>query len=142
MQGQLTSLPDAAIRIGRTEAVLSKQVNPNFLKLAIINAEEGRPVPPLAAPFVRLLLLRGVIKLGHENNAQAAVETLQEAHALCKALIVDSSAIGHLLKLGASEETAIVALRRSAGDVQRAAGEILDQVRSGGDGLCLCGACI
>jgi len=25
-----------------------------------MNAEEGRPVPPLAAPFVRLLLLKGV----------------------------------------------------------------------------------
>ena len=58
----LHALPDAATRISRTEKVLMTQVNPNFLKLAIMHAEEGRAVPPLAAPFVRLLLLKGVIK--------------------------------------------------------------------------------
>ena len=38
----LAALPDAAARIRRAEAVLGKQVNPNFLKLAVINAEQVR----------------------------------------------------------------------------------------------------
>ena len=81
---QLSALPDAAARIKLAETVLLKQVNPNFLKLAVMNAEEGRPVPPLAAPFVRLLLLQGVIQLVHERNVPKAIETLKEAHVLCK----------------------------------------------------------
>lgn len=59
-------------------------------------------MPPLAAPFVRLLLLQGVINLG-ERNQQAAAEKLAEAHALCKALMVDPAAVDELLKLGASQ---------------------------------------
>ena len=81
---QLSALPDAAARIKLAETVLLKQVNPNFLKLAIMNAEEGRPVPPLAAPFVRLLLLQGVIHLVHERNVKKAIQTLGEARVLCK----------------------------------------------------------
>ena len=124
----LHALPDAATRISRTEKVLMTQVNPNFLKLAIMHAEEGRAVPPLAAPFVRLLLLKGVIKLGHERDVTGAIVTLQEAQALCRALVVDPGAMSELLRLGASPESAVVALRKAAGDVQRAASEILDQV--------------
>jgi hypothetical protein len=63
---------------------------------------QGRPVPPLAAPFVRLLLLQGVINLG-EGKQQAAADKLAEAHALCKALMVDPEAVDGLLKLGASQ---------------------------------------
>jgi hypothetical protein len=81
---QLSALPDAAARIKLAETVLLKQVNPNFLKLAVMNAEEGRPVPPLAAPFVRLLLLQGVIQLMHERNVPKAIGTLKEAQVLCK----------------------------------------------------------
>lgn len=81
---QLSALPDAAARIKLAETVLLKQVNPNFLKLAVMNAEEGRPVPPLAAPFVRLLLLQGVIQMMHERNVPKAIGTLKEAQVLCK----------------------------------------------------------
>jgi hypothetical protein len=42
------------------------------LQILTQKALQGRPVPPLAAPFVRLLLLTGVVKLGHERNAQVA----------------------------------------------------------------------
>jgi hypothetical protein len=49
--------------------------------------------------------------------------------------------VDDLLRLGASEESAVVALRKANGDVQRAAGDILDQVmigfaRSRGGGVC------
>ena len=64
----------------------------------------------------------GVVSLG-ERNMQAAVDKLSDAHALCKALTVDPIAVEELLRLGAPEEGAIVALRKSNGDVQRAAGE-------------------
>jgi NACalpha-BTF3-like transcription factor len=131
MQEHLSALPDASARISRTEEVLGKQVNPNFLKLAIFNAEQGRAVPPLAAPFVRLLLLKGVIRLLHERDARAAIETLTEAGALCKALEVDPEHTEQLLQLGTSEEGAIAALRKAGGDVQRAAVDILDQVEKG-----------
>jgi hypothetical protein len=42
--------------------------------------------------------------------------------------VVDGKDLVELLRLGASQDDAIVALRKSAGDVQRAAGEILDQI--------------
>ena len=129
-QEHLAALPDAAARISRAEAVLCKQVNPNFLKLAVINAEQGRTVPPLAAPFVRLLLLQGVIKLLHARNVGAAISSLKEAHALCSALVVDQDALDELMRLGASEDAAIVALRQSGGNIERAGGEILDRMEA------------
>ena len=42
--------------------------------------------------------------------------------------MVDGKDLVELLRLGASQDDAVVALRKSAGDVQRAAGEILDQI--------------
>lgn len=90
------------------------------------NSLSDLPPPPL--PFPSHSPMQGVIKLGHTRNIKAAIETLKEARLLCTALLVNPEHLGELLRLGASEESAIVALRKSANDVQRAAAEILDQV--------------
>ena len=102
-------------------------MHPNFLTLAVLSAEEGRTVPPLAAPFVRLLLLKAVIKLVHERNPRDGRKLLNEALVLAKALIVSDDAVAGLLTLGVSEASAVVALRKHAGNPQLAASELLEE---------------
>jgi len=123
----LSSLPDASARIREAEAVLSKQVNPNFLTVALLNAETGNSaVPPLAAIWVRSLLLKAVITIVHENKKEEGRKLLDQANALCKALQVDRGAVLSLCSLGISEETAIVALRKHGGNVQAAGATVLE----------------
>ena len=45
--------------------------------------------------------------------------------------MINPESVNELLQLGASQQSAVVALRRSGGDLQRASEYILDQVEQG-----------
>jgi hypothetical protein len=92
--------------------------------LALVQAEMGNAVPPLAAVFCRLFLLQGV---AHHfgGDANKSKEDLDWAFALCSSLRTVSS-IESVTSLcdtmvGISESQAISALRRSEGNLNQAA---------------------
>jgi len=122
-------LEDATRRLQVAETVLCKQVNSNFLTLALAMADMGKQVPPLAAVFCRLFLLQGVA-YRYSNNVEKANEKLEWAWQVCSSLRSVSSpeAVSSLCEamVGISQSQAISALRRTNGNLDQAA-ELLQQ---------------
>mmetsp|Transcript_60415 Transcript_60415/g.71794 ORF Transcript_60415/g.71794 Transcript_60415/m.71794 type:complete len:814 (-) Transcript_60415:253-2694(-) len=122
----LESLPGCIQRLELAEVVLRKQVNSNFVTLAIVQAEMGNHVPALAALFTRLFLLQGV---GYRYCTDSVVrsakskERLDWAWVLCQALRL-ASPVQSVEKLcdvlGVSEFAAVSALRRANGNIDAA----------------------
>jgi NACalpha-BTF3-like transcription factor len=121
----LTHLPDAIQRLEAAETALRKQVNKNFVTLALAQADMGRPVPPLAAVFCRLFLLQGTAysySPGHQSRSQ---ERLDWARVLCQSLrnVAPEPAVDVLCEAaGVSRCQAISVLRRTYGDADKAIG--------------------
>lgn len=108
----------------------------NFVTLALVLAEQGDPVPAVAAIFVRLFLLQGVAYYHCDSGSSAtngyknkSMERLEWAWALAKSLRTASPPddVARLVEvLGATEFQVISALRRANGNVDRAA-EMIEQ---------------
>jgi UBA/TS-N domain len=125
----IENLPDVIERLATAERVLRKQVNSNFVTLALVQAELGKPVPAVASIFVRLFLLQGVAYRVQENVANKGGERLDWAWALAKSLrsVSPPNVVSSLSEaVNATPYQAISALRRMEGNVNRAA-EIISQ---------------
>mmetsp|Transcript_7171 Transcript_7171/g.8931 ORF Transcript_7171/g.8931 Transcript_7171/m.8931 type:complete len:717 (+) Transcript_7171:120-2270(+) len=121
--GNLDSLPDALRRLEVAEKSLQKQVNSNFLTLALVQADMGNPVPPISAIFVRLFLLQGVALKYSTGESDKSKERLDWAYALCRQLrVVAPMETANQLSdmLNVSTFAAIAALRKVNGDISLA----------------------
>ena len=119
----LDKLEDTTERLERAELVLRKQVHPNFLTLALVQAEQNMPVPAVSFIFVRLFLLQAVA-FHHKGNSSKAKERLDWAEYLAQSLraVSPPSLIAKLCEVTkVSKNQAISALRRTNGDINRAA---------------------
>jgi NACalpha-BTF3-like transcription factor len=119
----LENLEHVTRRLELAEVVLRKQVHTNFVTLALVQADVGNAVPPLAAVFCRLFLLQGVAHY-FGGNATKSKERLDWAFTLCSSLRTVSSleSISSLVDaVNISKSKAISALRRSEGNLNQAA---------------------
>jgi len=119
----IEALNDTKARLKRAEDTLRKQVHVNFVTLALVQADMGKPVPPMAEIFVRLFLLQGIA--AHlEGETEKGQELLAQSASLLESLRNASpdSSIQQLLEvMDITRSQAIHALRRSQGDVNEAA---------------------
>ena len=119
----LENLPDVTRRLELAETTLRKQVDRNFVTLALVQADMGNAVPPLSSVFCRLFLLQGVAYRFSQDMAKSK-ERLEWAWGLCQSLRSVSSVeqINALCEaLGVTQFQAISALRRTNGNSDQAA---------------------
>ena len=154
----LSNLPDSLRRLEEAERVLRKQVNVNFITLALTQADLGnfREVPPLAAVFAKLFLLQGVAHLydnstsKNEASLQKGKERLDWAYSLLQSLrsVATDESVQTLIEAmsgndvnavvgfglpvrarGVARSAAIAALRKARGDINEAANALAQDVR-------------
>lgn len=119
----IDNLPDVVRRLDIAEKTLRKQVDSNFVTLALVQADMGNPVPPLSSIFCRLFLLQG-IAYQFSQDKEKSQERLDWAFSLCQSLRIVSTSeqIRSLCDaLGVTRFQAISALRRTNGDLNLAA---------------------
>jgi NACalpha-BTF3-like transcription factor len=126
--GDTERLPDAEVRLGAAERMISRQVDKNFLTLAEVKAEQGHTLPPEVLPSVRLWLLRGIAHSCRGNFILARTD-LNRAALFLESLKVDEETVSTLLTMGASRAQAVAALRRCGGSPDRAAEDFLAAAR-------------
>eukprot|EP00927_Polykrikos_kofoidii_P043827 TRINITY_DN37922_c0_g1_i1.p1 TRINITY_DN37922_c0_g1~~TRINITY_DN37922_c0_g1_i1.p1 ORF type:complete len:720 (-),score=166.96 TRINITY_DN37922_c0_g1_i1:166-2325(-) len=122
--GDADHLPDAMLRLDAAERMIGRQVDRNFLTLAEVKADQGLTLPPEVVPSTRLWLLRGIAKKFNGDILGARAD-LERAAVFLQGLRVNEVAIDSLLVLGATRTQAVAALRRSEGQPDRAAADLL-----------------
>ena len=119
----LENLENTEARLEQAENILRKQVHKNFLTLALVQAEQGLPVPAVAFIFVRLFLLQAVA-FHYKGHSIKAKERLDWAESLAQSLRAVSTpdVVAQLCEVtNVTRNQAISALRRSNGDINIAA---------------------
>jgi len=141
----LEHLEDTLQRLQMAERVLEKQMKngTNFRTLALVRAEQEKPVPAVAATFVRLYLLQGVAYyhyyqqqqqqqqgsgggsiLSANNSHKKSKDRLDWAWALARSLraVSPPESVAQICQaMGVSQPAAIAALRQTNGDLNAAA---------------------
>jgi len=121
---RLENLENTTERLHRAEVVLKKQVHSNFLTLALVQAEQNNPVPAISFLFVRLFLLQSIAFHYQGNRDHIAKERFDWAAALASSLrnVSPPERVAQLCEVTkATPSQAISALRRTNGDLNRAA---------------------
>ncbi|KAI8044637.1 NEDD8 ultimate buster 1 [Drosophila gunungcola] len=111
----ITQLPDAQRRLDICERSFRKSYGEQFNRLYAIRGTSC----PERALIMRLHLLQGVLFF-HQNRRDESYERLEEAAQALDELKVDDNALLTLVEMGFEESDARLALRSSAGDVDRA----------------------
>lgn len=119
----IENLPDVVRRLDIAEKTLRNQVDSNFVTLALVQAEMGNAVPPLASIFCRLFLVQGVA-YRLSNDIEKSRERLDWAFGLCQSLrsVSPTEQVNSLCDaLQITPFEAISALRRTNGILDQAA---------------------
>ncbi|KAH8416841.1 hypothetical protein KR222_007420 [Zaprionus bogoriensis] len=111
----VSQLPDADRRLGICERSFRRSYGENYSRLYAL---KGRGCPERAL-IMRLQLLQGVV-LFHQNRRDAAYERFEAAAAVLSELKVNDEQLLLLVEMGFDVSEARLALRSSAGDVERA----------------------
>ncbi|KAH8249913.1 hypothetical protein KR026_001480 [Drosophila bipectinata] len=111
----ITQLPDAQRRLDICEKNFRRSYGDQFDRLYSIRGSSC----PERALIMRLHLLQGVL-LFHQNRRDEAYEKLEEASRALEELKVNDDQLSALLEMGFEESDARLALRSTAGNVDRA----------------------
>lgn len=118
----ISSLPDAELRLRKCEESFKKSYGPNLERLRVVKGGTGKE----QALLVRLHLLQAVLAF-HQAKNQICLQKLQQVESELSRLQVDKDCMTQVMAMGFSAAEARLGLRVSGNNVTRALAHIIEQ---------------
>lgn len=118
----ISSLPDAELRLRKCEDSFKKSYGQNLERLRVVKGGTGKE----QALLVRLHLLQAVLAF-HQSKNQICLQKLQQVESELARLQVDKECMTQVMAMGFSAAEARLGLRVSGNNVTRALAHIIEQ---------------